>query len=270
MKGLFCFWADLLNHLVSYAVMKNSIQPFAHINIPKPCGEDWTGMDVTDQGRFCMQCSKSVIDFSRFTDQQLYDYFEQHHTSSICGRIPISKLNKTFAIPSSKKRFTGWWLLSALAGISLPVFSHTPTERFVQMVQIHQSISMAESISDTSYVHVKGIIFDKNSRERLPFVNIQLQRYSIQCMSNVDGEFDLKFPDSIVSNGSVDIQISYVGFETLITNVPIVQPISGQIPALTIELELRQSTIIGMVIYERPPWHRRLKYRMKRIFKTKS
>jgi hypothetical protein len=99
MKSLFCFWVARFKLLVSFQVMKNITQPLAQIKIPEPCQEDWTGMVLKDDGRFCKNCSKSVIDFSRFTDQQLHEYFETHRNSSICGRIPVSKLNTPFEIP---------------------------------------------------------------------------------------------------------------------------------------------------------------------------
>ena len=42
-----------------------------YLHIPEPCHEQWDKMSPAQQGRFCQQCSKTVVDFSTMTDQQV-------------------------------------------------------------------------------------------------------------------------------------------------------------------------------------------------------
>ncbi len=270
MKSLFCFWVRVIDHLVSFQVMKNSTQSFAQIKIPLPCREDWTGMVLMDEGRFCNHCAKSVIDFSRFTDQQLHEYFEANRNSSICGRIPVSKLDTSFVIPTPKKKFSGWWLLPALAGISLPSIAQTSQQNIEQTTpqQINTSISIEKS--DTNFIRLKGVVSDVNTGERLPFAVIQMLPLAIAAHTNLDGEFELKITQPIKHQANFELVVSYVGFETLRKHFTSEELIAISSSPLKLELKLAAAIIIGMVVYERPPWHKRLKYRIKRIFKRRN
>ena len=268
--SLFCFWVARFNQVVSFQVMKNSNQPFAQIKIPQPCQEDWTGMELNDEGRFCKHCAKSVIDFTGFTDQQLHNYFETHRNSSICGRIPVSKLNTRFEIPKPKKSFSGWWLLPALAGISLPTSAQTSQQSLEQTDPklIDSTISIENS--DTNFIRLKGIVTDANTAESLPFAAVQLLPLKVAAHTNFDGEFELIIPDSMNRQTSYELVITYVGFETLRKQFSFEELIAISSSPLKLELKLAQAIFVGMVIYERPPWHKRLKYRIKRMFKRQK
>ena len=244
MMSLFCFWVAGFNQLVSFQIMKQNTQPFAQIKIPKPCREDWTGMVLKVDGRFCKHCAKSVIDFSGFTDQQLHNYFETHRNSSICGRIPVSKLNTPFEIPKPKKSFSGWWLLPALAGISLPTFAQTSQQSIEQAEPklIDSTISIENS--DTNFIRIKGIVTDANNAESLPFAAVQLFPLKVAAQTNFDGEFELIIPDSINRQTSYELVITYVGFETLRKEFTNEELIAISTSPLKLELKLAQAIII--------------------------
>lgn len=250
--------------------MKQSTQPFAQIKIPQPCREDWTGMVLNDDGRFCKNCAKSVIDFSGFTDQQLHEYFEQHRNSPICGRIPVSKLNTPFEIPTTKKSFSGWWLLPALAGINLPAYAQTNQQSIEQTTPYQINTSISTEKGDTNFIRIKGIVSDASTGELLPFANVQLLPLTIAAHTNLDGEFELKIPDSIKSQSSYELVVTYIGYERLQRQITGEELIAISISPLKLELKLSSAIIIGMVVYERPPWHKRLKYRIKGIFKRRN
>ncbi len=65
------------------------------ITIPKPCSENWENMSLTQKGRHCFSCEKEVVDFTRFSDQELLQYFSQPKTNEqkICGRFNQTQLH---------------------------------------------------------------------------------------------------------------------------------------------------------------------------------
>lgn len=71
------------------------------IAIPEPCQEDWNKMTANDQGRFCMSCAKTVIDFTAMLPEEVQHFFIQNQSQNICGRMKKSQLDSlTIQIPS--------------------------------------------------------------------------------------------------------------------------------------------------------------------------
>jgi hypothetical protein len=62
------------------------------ISIPKPCHENWENMLPEEQGRYCLACSKTVIDFSGWEQQQILDYLQNKRGEKVCGRFNVSQL----------------------------------------------------------------------------------------------------------------------------------------------------------------------------------
>lgn len=57
------------------------------ISIPKPCHEDWNNMLPAEQGRHCLSCSKTVIDFSNWATEDILSYLQYSNTERVCGRF---------------------------------------------------------------------------------------------------------------------------------------------------------------------------------------
>jgi hypothetical protein len=74
--------------------MRNPIQ----IIIPEPCSQKWEEMLPADGGRFCGQCQTKVIDFSTWSDSDLYHFFSRN-TMPVCGRFLTTQLDRPVQIP---------------------------------------------------------------------------------------------------------------------------------------------------------------------------
>ncbi len=57
------------------------------IIITNPCANKWEEMDAAQQGKFCQQCNKNVIDFTQKSEQQIKDYFIANNNQPTCGRF---------------------------------------------------------------------------------------------------------------------------------------------------------------------------------------
>lgn len=69
------------------------------ISIPKPCHENWNNMLPEDQGRHCLSCSKTVIDFSDWNEDQILHYLKSKNTERVCGRFNVTQVE----IPEEKE-----------------------------------------------------------------------------------------------------------------------------------------------------------------------
>jgi hypothetical protein len=73
------------------------------IHIPDPCFEDWDKMTPNEQGSFCKVCSKTVVDFSKRSEDEIQQYIAANIDKKICGRFNISQLEQeTEEVPRIK------------------------------------------------------------------------------------------------------------------------------------------------------------------------
>ncbi|PWN60796.1 hypothetical protein [Chryseobacterium viscerum] len=83
------------------------------LTIPKPCHENWEYMDPDEKGKYCSVCSKSVYDFTGFSDEEIRNFnFDQ----KICGRFREDQLNRNLNFSIAGKLAAG--LLIAGGGLS--------------------------------------------------------------------------------------------------------------------------------------------------------
>ncbi|MCF6402274.1 hypothetical protein L3C95_05275 [Chitinophaga filiformis] len=78
-------------------------KPFV-ISIPKPCHKSWNEMTPTEQGRFCENCQKTVIDFAGISDQEIISFFN-NRKDNVCGRFVSTQLDRPLLPPVANKRF---------------------------------------------------------------------------------------------------------------------------------------------------------------------
>lgn len=83
------------------------------INIPQPCHEDWDKMTPQEQGRFCDSCRKCVVDFTGFSDEELYRFFREHEGEQVCGHVSRGQLNRSISIPPAPPTSYNKWLAAA-------------------------------------------------------------------------------------------------------------------------------------------------------------
>jgi hypothetical protein len=65
----------------------------SYISIPKPCHEDWNNMSVESQGRHCLQCAKTVVDFTDWEATDIAAYLHANAATKVCGRLKTAQLN---------------------------------------------------------------------------------------------------------------------------------------------------------------------------------
>ena len=73
------------------------------ISIPQPCNEKWSMMSPNKEGRFCSVCKKNVYDFTKKSDKQIADTFNEN--KNLCGRFNNSQLNRKLVLSPEQKSF---------------------------------------------------------------------------------------------------------------------------------------------------------------------
>lgn len=98
------------------------------ITIPEPCHENWDKMIPKDNGRFCLSCNKTVIDFTKMHSEEIQHFFIQNQNDKICGRFKKSQLDTiTIQIPTqvlySQTNYYKMFLLALFIAMGTTLFS---------------------------------------------------------------------------------------------------------------------------------------------------
>ncbi len=132
------------------------------IQIKNPCNENWDEMTLAEQGKFCSNCQKTVIDFSEKTDAELVEYFNTH--SSFCGRFKQTQIDRYIEEPRPVlKRLFHFY--SKVAALFFTAFSFKSFQVSAQTNQptIENFVQNAEEIHPGK-ITIEGTITDDEDR----------------------------------------------------------------------------------------------------------
>ena len=188
------------------------------IRIPEPCQENWHQMTPGEQGRFCGSCQKTVVDFSRMTDNELLDYFSKasEHT---CGRFSNDQLNKDLKPAAIKRRFTWayvWNIMLATFLITEANAQVTPVKKKKTEVLLPDvspkmgDFAVVEKGEDVKQREIKGMVLDSANNAPLAGASVFIKGQSRGTVTDSLGNFKLL----IDKNEKVELMVSYVGYQT--------------------------------------------------------
>lgn len=131
------------------------------ITIPEPCTQEWDTMTPCNNGRFCGQCQKKVIDFTTWSDAELYKYFDAHKNEHFCGRYMSTQLNRDINIPHQPHSA----LYKAFIALGLTLV-------FTQVPNSYVKAQTLTVIKDTSHNHVPDSTKAFTTIAPLPVTNV--------------------------------------------------------------------------------------------------
>jgi hypothetical protein len=125
------------------------------ITIPEPCHENWDNMRPKDNGRFCLSCSKTVVDFTTMLPDEVQHFFIQNQNKKICGRFNKSQLDTiTIQIPSrvlyAQIHHHKMFLLALFIAMGTTLFScqdKNGNKQKIDKVEVVQDDTLVEHIS---------------------------------------------------------------------------------------------------------------------------
>jgi hypothetical protein len=127
------------------------MEPYIHI--PTPCHENWNNMLPEDQGRHCLTCSKTVIDFTDWNTPAITTYLQQNAQQKVCGRFNASQLD----MPVAEKIFySSLPLFKKIAAVIVIVFGLASCSHSTTKLIHTQTMGEPAFIQDTTPVTITG------------------------------------------------------------------------------------------------------------------
>lgn len=200
--------------------MKKNLQ----LNIPNPCEEKWEQMQPETDGKFCMQCSTKVVDFTRLSNAEILQIIEKSK-GSICGRMSQSQINRPIEIPRKAKSKSK--LFQALAGIfligttgnafSAPFVPKANKSDFFQKTSNYQRIDLKQIQKNRVNDTIKGQVLTEDE-DPIPGATILIKELNLQIETDIDGSFSFDFPKDFKQD-YVTFLVSFPYYEDLETRI---------------------------------------------------
>jgi len=217
-----------------------------NILIDKPCSENFKTFKKTDEGGFCNSCKKTVVDFTKMSNQEIFKYFSNEKNKT-CGLFLESQL-KSYSNPSlSSNRTKSTSFASSLFGLSLVsllsltnVYSQEKTNTNTIVKEENSATKKDKNSAELNEKFtVSGIVSDKIGP--LPGANIYLKNYNISTQTDIDGKFT--FPKQL-EVGDI-LLVTYIGYKE--KEIKVTRENQSIIMNYTIKLDNCQIVMMGEV-----------------------
>ncbi len=160
--------------------MKNKIK----ITIQEPCHESWLEMTPTEKGRFCSNCQKNVIDFTKASDREILMAYNKNNT--LCGHFNSAQLNRNIMAQKEKNSF---WIVAAASVIAFLGLGNqsVKAQEIIKTEQTDKKqASDSISLKPTTKTKYSGILYDENNIP-LPGANVIVKASKIKTQTSING-----------------------------------------------------------------------------------
>jgi hypothetical protein len=188
------------------------------LKIAEPCHENWNKMLEEEKGRFCLSCQKAVVDFSRMTNEEIIQYFEQNAGKKTCGRIAIHQHNAPI---SNYRKVVSPWFNKYVAGFLMAIGFYNPTK--AQTVTPNEQHMMkgemvARPIQTTNKkLVIKGRVLDEETQKPIKGAIVKIDGSDAMATTDKYGNYSLNVPERF-QNASLQLVISYKGYSDGVVN----------------------------------------------------
>ena len=218
------------------------------------CDQEWSNMKKMEGGRLCTSCNKCIIDFRK----KSYHEIARIHAMSengACGLYTDAQLRGEPLPPPSKKRWKPFLL--AL----MPSFFYSIHHSYAEDTPIIKVEDSLYSKSDTipegeelpkasQPLSISERVVEADTGEPLIAASVFIKGSNTGITADIEGNFQLKYLKEEFETDSVDIIVSYIGYEEQRLTLP-----KENVSDLYIEMPgSLMVTEFGVVYY---PWHKR-------------
>ena len=198
------------------------------IKIEHPCEQNWEEMIPTQGGKYCLHCSKNIIDFTNLSDKEIIQIISKS-SGTLCGSLTRNQLNRHL---SSKREHKYPTLFSKIAASFLLISLTQPTnanplKKAIPSFVVFPPETAKEKTNQEpittgdSTVTIRGKLLDAKTKETIPGATVLIQNSNIATSTNMDGEFKL---DVSSASSTITVLISNIGYEPLEVKLKVGEP----------------------------------------------
>ncbi|AZQ44121.1 hypothetical protein [Nonlabens ponticola] len=190
------------------------------LNFENQCSEDWNSMSFSQEGKFCIKCSKSVVDLTHLSNAELRKRLAQEN--NFCGRLSQNELKTTLI--DFPKGESPWFNYSKVAA-GLVIISTLTNAHAIEAKKSNLPLEMCiheenEVIGKTNFgviettvtipinasvFNFKGLVVANDTGKPIENAKILLATKAkiIATYSSKNGSFELKIPKDLIKGNNV-------------------------------------------------------------------
>jgi hypothetical protein len=199
-------------------------KPKIKLDIPNPCNENWDKMTPREQGRFCSQCSKHVVDFTKVSDKELLHYLTLAKGET-CGRFNPEQLDRFMSTRSQsstslfRKLLLGTTLSMGIAGATAANNNTKPPKENIQSTIDGKLKGTDRKVIQSDTIYINGLVIDSATHEYLAYASVLLETNGMIASStdaDEQGLFSLAVIPKNMGNKAT-LHVSYMAIKRQIS-----------------------------------------------------
>jgi hypothetical protein len=188
------------------------------ISIPEPCQKPWDEMNFTKNGKYCVNCEKEVVDFTKMSSLELVNWFKNAN-EKVCGRInPTQLIAFNHKIETRNKKILA--LPKILIATCLGLLTHSKASANITSI-VNSKINFDIHFSPKKYqldklynrtdslIEIRGIVRASEDGLPIPGVKLRLKNSSEVIYTDAEGKFVIKIPKDVTQ---VTLLGDYIGY----------------------------------------------------------
>lgn len=192
------------------------------LSIKNACQQQWSAMSDGQGGKFCMHCTKSVIDFTELSDQEIIQLLSQN-TGNVCARVSPEQLNRDLLTyhPKTKRKglalFTGLFAMltfenasGALRKSSVNTTIHH-VDHSSSKLPVKWNLNTGSSTIDSPQNIIRGKVTGANTNLPLAYATVMIKNSNIGVLTDTMGLFTIVIPDKLMAK-EVELVVSSIGY----------------------------------------------------------
>lgn len=172
------------------------------LEIENPCTENWHNMMPDEKGRFCLSCTKQVVDFSKMTDQELIRFFKQNRKTDMCGQLSDWQLNRVL-IESPRRRWLPYFLQATLPAILFLNRAEAQQSRLSNDTSVVRRVGETADLkqlrllaADSAPVVIRGKVVDHEGKP-VAFASIKVVDTEQYSLTDSTGNFQIHYRGTV-------------------------------------------------------------------------
>ncbi|ALI98853.1 hypothetical protein DC20_07525 [Rufibacter tibetensis] len=228
-------------------------------------------MTPQHQGRFCQNCSKTVVDFTRMSGAEVVDWLTKQKAGT-CGRFSQKQLGREFvSVSASKSR---WTWKAAIFGLAVLLSPKNADGRYKVDSLVEQQVKpWGEELSiygfdltslKDSTLTITGKVLDGNTKAPVSGAAVVLKGTTLGAPVDAKGTFSLQIPSSI-SLERATVVFSYIGY--VAQEIQLNHFLNS--PNATVLLPIDNTPLMGEVHIIKSKWYspRSFYYKARNLFR---